>query len=111
MTPEGKVKAAVSKVLSKYSGLYSLMPVQNGMGAATLDYLVCYRGQFIGIETKAPGKKPTPRQKTTIAKLQAAGAVVFVIDDVAGTGPLDDFLRGRNSTHWEALNNEPDDPD
>ena len=81
MTPEGKVKAAVKKVLAKYGEeLDAFWPVQNGMGTPALDCIVCYRGHHIEIETKAPGKKPTPRQLITIAKKEKAGAKVFVID-------------------------------
>jgi hypothetical protein len=33
-TPEGRVKAAVKKLLTKH-GVYFYMPVQNGMGEST----------------------------------------------------------------------------
>jgi len=79
-TPEGKVKAKVNRLLDKYKGMYRHMPVPYGYGASTLDYLICFRGQFIAIETKAPGKKPTDRQKMIIAQIRAAGGAVFVID-------------------------------
>lgn len=56
------------------------MPVPYGYGASTLDYLICMRGRFIAIETKAPGKKPTDRQKMVIEQIRAAGGATFVID-------------------------------
>ena len=94
MTPEGKVKAAVDKILKSYGPeLDSFKPVQNGMGSPALDYIVCYRGHHIEIETKADGKKPTPRQEVTIAKKKAAGAVVFVIDGDDGCTALDAYLQ------------------
>lgn len=83
-TPEGKVKAAVKKLLESYDGIYFYMPVPGGFGKATLDYLCCVRGQFFAIETKAPGKKLTLRQATTVAEIQAAMGKVFVVDDVQG---------------------------
>jgi hypothetical protein len=79
LKPEEKVKAAVKKVLLKY-GAYWHMPVQNGFGAPSLDLICCLKGKYFAIETKAPGKKPTPRQETTIAAIRAAGGKVFVID-------------------------------
>lgn len=79
-TPEGKVKAKVSGLLKATPGLYYDMPVPGGFGASTLDYVGCYLGRFFAVETKAPGKKPTPRQNQIIARMQAAGAAVFVID-------------------------------
>lgn len=81
MTPEGRVKAMVNRRLAAYPAIYRFMPVQNGMGAPSLDILLCVVGQFLAIETKAPGKKPTPRQETTIAAIRAAGGKVFVVDD------------------------------
>lgn len=79
MTPEGKVKKEIKQIL-KDAGAYFFMPVQNGMGAPSLDFLCVHRGYSLAIEAKAPGKKPTPRQETTIAQMQAAGCKVFVID-------------------------------
>ena len=95
MTPEGAVKARVKKVLAQYGEeLDAFWPVQNGMGTPALDCIVCYRGHHIEIETKAPGKKPTPRQEITIAKKEKAGAKVFVTDGEAGCLLLDAYLRG-----------------
>ena len=78
-TPEGIVKDKVKKVL-KRCGVYYHMPVVNGLGKPTLDFVGCADGGFFAIETKAPGKKPTPRQELTIAEMRAAGGKVFVID-------------------------------
>lgn len=91
MTPEGRTKAKVKRVLGK-PGIYFHMPVQNGMGAPTLDFVGCAAGQFFAIETKAPGKKPTPRQEITISQMQAAGGKVFVID--GDTTELEAWLTG-----------------
>lgn len=90
MTPEGKVKAKVNRVLSRYKAIYRFMPVPYGYGASTLDYLICYAGRFIAIETKAPGQKPTDRQKMIIRQMTAAGAAVFVID--GDTTELENYL-------------------
>lgn len=84
MTPEGKVKAAVNKLLSKYKSLYRFMPVPGGFGASSLDYLLCINGHFVALETKAPGKKPTDRQKLVIGQIRRAGGTVFVIDGENG---------------------------
>jgi hypothetical protein len=55
------------------------MPVQTGYGSPTLDYLGSSRGRAFAIETKAPGKKPTVRQKAIIKEMEHAGMKVFVI--------------------------------
>ena len=83
MTPEGRVKAKLNRRLEKLARLYRFMPVQNGMGAPGLDYYICAGGWFIAIETKAPGKKPTPRQETTMQAIVDAHGLVFVVSDDA----------------------------
>jgi hypothetical protein len=79
-TPEAKVKKMVQKVLDEFEPLYRYWPVPSGFGASSLDCIVCYNGYFIGIETKAPGKEPTPRQELCIKQMQDAGGHVFIID-------------------------------
>jgi hypothetical protein len=82
MTPEGRVKAAVNNILKPYikrGYVYKFMPVQSGFGKKTLDYLLCVGGRFVAIETKAPGKKPTPLQDVCIREIRAAGGEVWVI--------------------------------
>lgn len=95
MTPEGKVKRKVSNLLKSTPGLYYFMPVQGGYGAATLDYLGWYMGHAFAIETKAPGKEPTPRQRETISAMQEAGAEVFIIDgDIAKLKGWLEYIKG-----------------
>lgn len=81
MTPEGRVKARVKKALASFgSDVWAFMPVQTGYGVPALDFLTSIRGRFVAIETKVPGKKLTPLQETTKAAMEAAGAIVMVID-------------------------------
>ncbi|NJN00178.1 MAG: hypothetical protein HC793_00375 [Aquincola sp.] len=106
MTPEGKVKAAVKKLLKSVPGVYSHWPVQTGYGAPTLDCtgairsgLYGYVGVAFAIETKAPGKKATPRQLLTVSQLEAAGVAVFLIGErvedgeYSGMAALERWLR------------------
>ena len=84
MTPEGKVKALVKRRMEvAFPNGYRFMPVQNGMGAPALDFYYCINGYFVAIETKAPGKKPTPRQETTMSDITKAGGLAFVVDGLA----------------------------
>lgn len=104
MTPEGKVKKAINKVLDKYKGkVYKFMPVPGGFGPSSLDYILCVGGSFLAIEAKAPGKKPTPRQNAIIGAITRAGGTVFLIDseEMAFNSPLSNlnsFLR-RNTNN------------
>jgi hypothetical protein len=90
-TPEGKVKDRIRSLLKQY-GAYWHMPVQNGLGKPALDFHVCHRGRYGGVEAKAPGKKPTPRQLETAKDIEAAGGVVFFID--GDTTELEHWLQG-----------------
>jgi hypothetical protein len=49
------------------------------MGAPALDFYLCIEGDFVAIETKAPGKKLTPRQEATRDKICDAGGCVVVL--------------------------------
>lgn len=94
-TPEGKTKDRIKTVLKSFEPqLYYHMPVQNGMGAPTLDFIVCVNGVYVTIEAKAwqEGKEPTKRQKETMAEVDGAGGFVFVVDDEASLAVLQAYL-------------------
>lgn len=97
-TPEAKVKMAVRKVLERMRA-YFFMPVQSGMGSRTLDFLICYRGHFFSVETKAPGEKPTALQESCIKKIIKAGGDAIVIDSVEKAELLE---------HWMKTHANPD---
>lgn len=82
-TPEGKVKDDVKKYLTSI-GAYWFMPVQTGYGSSSLDFIVCFRGDFWAIECKAPGQrgKITKRQMRIAKNIQQAGGQTFVLDNV-----------------------------
>lgn len=94
MTPEGRVKAAIKRWLDK-RGVWHFSPVSNGMGVHGIpDIIACWKGRFIGIEVKAPGKTGavTELQKFQINGINAAGGVAVVVDSVSA---LEEALRGR----------------
>lgn len=82
-TGEARVKSDVKDYLTVL-GAYFFMPVQGGYGKPTLDFLVCYKGQFIGIECKSPYKKRvgTPRQEKIMQDICAAGGRCWVINHI-----------------------------
>lgn len=95
MTPEGKVKEKIDKALKalKEQGhlIYKHKPVQNGMGAPTLDYIGCSYGRYFAIEAKKDAKThPTAVQEQTMAEIRCAGGQTFVVCDEATLG---DFTR------------------
>lgn len=82
LTPEGKTKAKIKRVLDRYGDeLWRYMPVPGGYGKQALDYVCCYRGYFFTIEAKRKGGRPTEKQLGTMDDVRAAGGTVFVIDD------------------------------
>jgi hypothetical protein len=83
-TPEGKVKDACKKFL-KERGAWFFMPVSNGMGQVGIpDIICCYKGMFLAIETKAPGKRAntTPNQDRVLQEIQNADGWTIVVDNV-----------------------------
>lgn len=95
-TPEGRVKRQVRKVLDEFDDCYVFMPVQTGFGKRTLDYLICFRGLFVAIETKAPGREPTHLQRLIGDEIVAAGGTTFVISDQHGLDELRSWLQEVN---------------
>jgi Holliday junction resolvase len=82
-TPEGRVKEAIKKYL-KSIGAWYFMPVSNGMGQVGIpDIICCYKGVFVAIEAKAPGKKAnlTENQKRVMDAIRTADGWAWVCDD------------------------------
>jgi hypothetical protein len=80
-TPEGKVKAKV-KVILKELGAYYTMPVTGGFGTSGApDFLVCFKGNFVGIECKAGKGKPTALQEKNLHDIAQAGGQALVINE------------------------------
>lgn len=105
-TPEGKVKAKVSRLLKEAKGMYYFMPVQGGFGSSTLDYLGCHLGRFFAVETKKPGAKPTERQQQIIASIERAGGKTFVID--GDTTELEEWIRATTNDHTQQIRSSTD---
>lgn len=81
MTPEGKVKDKVKKVLKELKAYY-VMPATGGYGASGApDFIVCHDGKFFGIECKADGNQPTALQLKHLSDIREAGGYGFVINE------------------------------
>lgn len=75
---ENTVKVHIRNLLKRYRAWhYANAP--GPFGGAGLDFLVCHRGRFLGIEAKRPGKVATPRQKATMAAIVRAGGVAMAV--------------------------------
>lgn len=92
-TPESKVKAAVVKILKKYD-VYYFFPATGGYGRSGVpDIICCYQGRFIGIECKANGNVPTELQLRELNKINHAGGISFVVDEL-GIEAVDALFAG-----------------
>lgn len=86
MTPEGKTKAKVKKLLVARKlivgdRLYYRMPPANMYGQAGLaDFIGMLDGVSFQIETKAGRGKMTALQRKNALEFQAAGGVFFLVD-------------------------------
>jgi hypothetical protein len=96
MTPEGKVKEAVKKLLKRMN-IWFFMPVAGPYAAHGIPDIIACRpvvvtpemvgttmGQFIGVETKAPGKisNTTINQDRVLQEIKDHGGLSIVVDDV-----------------------------
>jgi Holliday junction resolvase len=81
MTPEAKVKKAVTKIL-KDRGAYYFTPVTSGFGQSGVpDIVACFHGKFVGIECKAGKNQPTALQQKNLDDIEKAGGVSVVINE------------------------------
>lgn len=80
-TPEAKVKKQIRAILDEY-GAYYAMPIGSGYGNSGVpDFLVCYKGWFIGIEAKAGKGKTTALQDMNLEKIEKAGGMTMIINE------------------------------
>jgi hypothetical protein len=81
-TPEGRVKDDVNAFLD-HIGAFPFMPSQTFRGKRAVDYIVCWRGKYIVIETKKPGvKEGTANQEEFMRLAREAGGWSFLVDDI-----------------------------
>ena len=81
LTPEGKVKAKVRRMLDAAS-VYYFMPATGGYGRSGVPDLVgCCDGKFFAIECKAGKGKTTALQDNELRKIKEAGGIALVINE------------------------------
>jgi len=79
--PEGKVKAAVRKMLVNH-GIYYFMPPGMGLGRSGIpDIIGCKNGKFIAIECKAGYGKATALQERELNAIAAAGGFACLVNE------------------------------
>ena len=94
ITPEGKVKKKLEKMLKGKRGVWSFPPQAGPFGSAGIpDRIACVNGHLLGIEAKADySKKPTPLQKKCMGDIERAGGKCFVVYDDATIKIVEDWI-------------------
>ena len=93
MTPEGKVKAKLDKLL-KARGVWYFCPQAGPFGQHGIpDRIAIVGGQFVGIECKADAtKRLTKLQEKTGREIEKAGGKFFVVCDDKSLATLGDYI-------------------
>lgn len=94
-TAEHKVKAQVKKILEA-NGVWYFCPIPL-YNRGIPDFVACYKGQFIGIETKAGKGKPTALQQLCMADITAAEGRCIVINE-KNINELEKWLHGGSNS-------------
>lgn len=86
MTPEGKVKLEIRKLLKQLK-CWTSWPTTTGFSTSgDPDVIFLYRGKFFGIEAKAPGRRRernrgcSSLQTLRMTEIEASGGRCFVVD-------------------------------
>lgn len=93
LTPEGKVKAQVVKLLRRL-GVYYFFPATHGFGRSGVPDVICCvppMGLFFAIECKAGKNKPTKLQEHEIEQIRRSGGRVLVVNEENVDG-LESFI-------------------
>jgi hypothetical protein len=85
--------------------------MQNGMGVVGIpDFICCWLGRFLAIETKAPGKikNLTPNQVRRLDEIKAAYGMAVVVDSVE---MLEEYLDGQQKDNkWQYVQVKKQEP-
>lgn len=81
MTPEGRVKAQVKKILdARKPALWYYMPIPM-YNRGIPDIIGVYQGVLFAIETKAGTNTPTALQKKALQSIERAGGHALVVNE------------------------------
>lgn len=79
--PETKLTTEILKSLKKYGGFWVKIHGSAYQTSGLPDIVGCYRGQFIAIEVKMPGKAEDAslRQRHMLKRIRSAGGVPRIV--------------------------------
>lgn len=80
-TKEKDLKKDVKELLTRLNIKY-FMPVPTGYSEGAVDFLVCYNGHFLAIETKIHPRKPTKLQIDFLISVHKSGGSAVLAYDM-----------------------------
>lgn len=88
--PQFKPKEAdITREIRQYLKIRGVWHYKQWQGLGSLpgvaDIIGCFKGKYLAIEVKTPGKNPTPHQQNFLNQVIYAGGLAFVarsVDDV-----------------------------
>lgn len=84
MTPEGRVKRDIRKILDGYKKaghpVWYFMPVPHAHNGIP-DFVICANRVFIGVEAKAGKGRMTALQERTLTEIAAAGGATLCVNE------------------------------
>jgi Holliday junction resolvase len=81
--PESRLSRKIQNALREHGAFCFKVHGSEYMMAGLPDIIACYRGVFIGLETKTPeGDEPTRRQQYVHDRINAAEGVVVVVRSI-----------------------------
>lgn len=81
MTKEEHVKENVKRIFKAFNAFW-FMPVASGYGKQGIpDFISCYRGRFIAVETKYGKNKTTSMQDLTIERIRECHGVAIIVNE------------------------------
>lgn len=95
MRNEADVKKRVKDILNEL-GIWWYMPVQTGYGVKGVpDFIGCYGGLFVAIETKFGSNKTSKWQDIQIKRIRESDGTCFVINETNVESLMNMLLEAR----------------
>lgn len=92
MASEKAIDARIQKLVAQRGGWSVKFHGTAKTRAGVPDRLVCYRGYFVAVEVKQPGKKPTPIQQFEIDRIKESGGIAIVATDTDAVAEVLNYI-------------------
>lgn len=80
--PESRLQRKIQDALRREGAFVFKMHGSTAMMSGLPDLVLCYRGLFIGLEVKMPGRGPSSIQYRRLQQIESAGGIADVVHSV-----------------------------